>query len=267
MSFTGNILKMESQIGNPISYFFRLGEKRIPMNELIGKQLKLRFTGRIFCTLCGTPMKKSYGTGFCYNCTQTAPQADESVFHPELSKSQYGIYRDKEFAESHDLIEHVVYLALTNQVKVGVTRIHQVPTRWIDQGANAAIILAQTPNRHIAGIIESFLKNHFTDKTSWQAMLKNETSEGINLTDEKQRAIALLPAELKQYTSSDDKITELHYPTAKYPHKLNSLNFDKQACIEGTLTGIRGQYLYLDETNVINIRRHEGYEGVMSYEL
>ncbi|MFV0365794.1 MAG: DUF2797 domain-containing protein [Mangrovibacterium sp.] len=265
MIHEGNILKMESQIGEPINYFFRLGETLIPMNELIGKHIKLLFSGQINCTICGANMKKSYGTGFCYNCTQTAPQADESVFHPELSRSQYGIYRDKDYAQAHDLIDHVVYLAISSGLKVGVTRIHQVPTRWIDQGASAAIVLAQTPNRHIAGIIENFLKQYFSDKTHWQAMLKNEVNEGINLVEEKQKAITLLPAELQQYASNDNSITTLHYPVESYPNKLNSLSFDKQACIEGTLTGIKGQYLYFNTHEVINIRRHSGYYVQLSF--
>ncbi|MFV0291367.1 MAG: DUF2797 domain-containing protein [Mangrovibacterium sp.] len=266
MKYTGIIRKMESTLGDPINYSFRIGNNSIALNRLLQKEIKLQFTGKIFCTICGTSMKKSVGTGFCYNCSQTAPEADESVFHPELSKSQYGIYRDKTFAETHDLIEHMVYLALSNQVKVGVTRHHQIPTRWIDQGASSAIILAQTPNRHIAGIIEQFLKQHFADKTNWQSMLKNETAENINLLLEKQKAIELLPSELKQYSASNNEITTLRYPVENFPSKLNSLGFDKQSNIEGILTGIKGQYLYLNHNNVINIRRHEGYEVELSVE-
>lgn len=264
MKYEGNILKMDSHIGNPIGYSFRIGGQQIPLNELIGKHIKLEFTGKINCILCGANMKKSYGTGFCYNCSQTAPQADESVFHPELSKSQYGIYRDKDYAEAHDLIEHVVYLALSNQVKVGVTRFHQVPTRWIDQGASSAIVLARTPNRHIAGVIENFLKQYFTDKTGWQTMLKNEVAEGINLQHKKQKAIDLLPEELKQYVDASNEVTQLNYPVSQYPDKLTSLNFDKQNCIEGILTGIKGQYLYFNNNEVLNVRRHDGYYLVFS---
>lgn len=259
MKHEGQILKMISELGEPIQYSLPLGEEQIPLNEFIGKPISLAFSGKINCVLCGANIKKSYGTGFCYNCTKTAPQADPSVFQPELSKSQYGIYRDQEFAEKHDLIEHVVYLALSGNLKVGVTRINQIPTRWIDQGASSAIILAQTPNRHIAGIIECFLKQYFNDKTSWQAMLKNETKENIELLAEKHRAIKLLPGELQQYVSPNHDITKMHYPMTNYPKKINNLNFDKQAHIEGTLSGIKGQYLYLNHDTVLNIRRHEGY--------
>ncbi len=266
MEYEGSILKMESVAGSPINYRFIIGEQQIALNELIGKKIKMQFNGKINCILCGAPIKKSYGTGFCYNCTQSAPQADESVFHPELSKSQYGIYRDQAYAEAHDLIEHAVYLALSSQVKVGVTRMPQIPTRWIDQGANSAIVLAQTPNRHIAGIIENFLKQYFTDKTSWQSMLKNNLDEQLDLCNEKEKAAKLLPAELQQYISPNNSITHLHYPVTQYPDSLNALSFDKQNNIEGILTGIKGQYLYLNTNEVINIRRHSGYCISFSHE-
>jgi hypothetical protein len=41
---------------------------------------------------------------------------------------------------------------------VGVTRKTQVPTRWIDQGANQAISIVEVPNRYLAGITEVALK-------------------------------------------------------------------------------------------------------------
>src|SRR5680860_390816 len=159
----------------------------------------MNFTGKINCISCGKKTKTSFGQGFCYNCLQTAPEASESIMRPELSKAHLGIARDMEWAEKHDLIEHIVYLAVSSEVKVGVTRIHQIPTRWIDQGASSAIKLATTPNRHISGIIEVLLKKHFTDKTNWRTMLKNEIAQNINLLDEKNKVYQLLPAELKKY--------------------------------------------------------------------
>jgi hypothetical protein len=44
----------------------------------------------------------------------------------------------------------------------------------------------------------------------------------------------------------------------QYPKKVSSLNLDKTALIEGTLLGIKGQYLILD-TGVLNIRKFAGY--------
>ena len=193
MQLEGNILKMRTELASPVKYTLPIGENLLEMNGLIGKEISLKFDGRINCISCGKQTKTSFGQGFCYNCLQTAPEASESVMRPELSKAHFGIARDMEWAEKHDLINHIVYLAVSSEVKVGVTRIHQIPTRWIDQGATQAIKLAKTPNRHIAGIIEVFLKKHFTDKTNWRAMLKNEIIENIDLVTEKEKVIQLLP--------------------------------------------------------------------------
>jgi hypothetical protein len=52
---------------------------------------------------------------------------------------------------------------------------------------------------------------------------------------------------------------ELNYPVEQYPVKIKSLGFDKMSQIKGTLTGIKGQYLMLDNQFVLNIRKHTGY--------
>ncbi len=259
MYLEGNILKMRTELSEPVRYYLPLGENEVKMNELIGKNISLQFTGQINCISCGKQTKTSFGQGFCYNCMQTAPEASESIMRPELSKAHLGIARDMDWAEKHDLIDHIVYLAVSNDVKVGVTRIHQVPTRWIDQGASYAIKLAKTPNRHIAGIIEVFLKKHFTDKTNWRAMLKNELAENINLEKEKQKVLHLLPKELQKYAEPDNGITSIHYPVKNFPTTIKSVGFDKTPQINGVLMGIKGQYLIYENGTVLNIRKHNGY--------
>ncbi|MDD4109220.1 MAG: DUF2797 domain-containing protein, partial [Prolixibacteraceae bacterium] len=176
---------MRTELSSPVNYFLPVGNNEIAMNELIGKKIKMHFTGQINCISCGKVTKKSFNQGFCYSCLQTAPEASETIVNPELSKAHFGIARDIRWAEEHDLIDHFVYLAVSSELKVGVTRHHQIPYRWIDQGANYAIKIAKTPNRHIAGIIEIFLKRHFTDRTNWQAMLKNDVNTPIDLSEVK----------------------------------------------------------------------------------
>ncbi|WP_163716973.1 DUF2797 domain-containing protein [Mangrovibacterium lignilyticum] len=266
MEYQGNILKMRSELDEPIRYFFKIGNQEVDMNALIGKQIRMQFDGQINCISCGKRTKTSFSQGFCYNCLQTAPEASETVMRPELSKSQFGIARDMEWAEKHDLIDHIVYLAVSSELKVGVTRIHQVPTRWIDQGAAYAIRVAQTPNRHIAGVMEVFLKKYFTDKTNWRDMLKNNVAENFDLQAEKENLLQLLPAELRQYRCTNDEVVNLHYPVLEYPTKLKSVSFDKEAVIEGELKGIKGQYLLLDQGRVLNVRKHNGYFLRLSFD-
>jgi hypothetical protein len=259
MQTEGNIIKMRTELATPVKYFLPVGDHEIDLNSIIGHEISMHFTGQINCISCGKQTKTSFGQGFCYNCLQTAPEASESVVRPELSKAHLGIARDMEWAEKHDLIDHFVYLALSSEVKVGVTRYHQIPTRWIDQGASAAIKLACTPNRHIAGIIEVLLKKSYTDKTDWREMLKNEINTTSDLLAEKEKALKLLSSELRKYAEPDNTITSIEYPVNQYPQKINSLSFDKQPTITGKLSGIKGQYLIFADGSVLNVRKHNGY--------
>jgi len=259
MEYQGNILKMRTEHSVPVNYFLPVGEKEIRMNVLIDKEVKMHFTGQINCIACGKVTKTSFNQGFCYNCLQTAPEAGESVVRPELSKAEFGIARDMDWARQHDLIEHIVYFAVASELKVGVTRHHQIPTRWIDQGASYAIRLAKTPNRHIAGVIEIFLKRYFTDRTNWQAMLKSSGNSTINLPEEKKNALQLLPSELQKYYCNDDEVVTIEYPLKEPPEKVKSISFDKTPVIEGILQGIKGQYLVFNKNRALNIRKHNGY--------
>lgn len=250
---------MRSVFADPVQYFLQVGENELPMNALIGRNIQLAFSGQINCIACGKRTKTSFAQGFCYSCLQTAPEASETVMRPELSKAHFGIARDMEWASEHDLIDHYVYLAISGELKVGVTRHHQVPTRWIDQGASEAIILACTPNRHIAGVIEVFLKRHFSDKTNWRTMLQNTPGLPVNLQDEKLNAFRLLPAELQQYFHADNRIWQVSYPVLSYPGKILAVTFDKDPTIGGILNGIKGQYLIFADGRVLNLRKHNGY--------
>jgi len=152
-----------------------------------------------------------------------------------------------------------VYLAISSGDKVGVTRSSQIPTRWIDQGAWKAIKLAKTPNRYIAGLIEVALKEHISDKTHWQRMLKNLRSENVDLLERKKEMVAHLVPELQAFEDDDNNIIEINYPVNEYPTKVKSVGFDKFPEIAGRLWGIKGQYLMFDDARVINIRKHNGY--------
>ena len=52
--------------------------------------------------------------------------------------------------------------------------------------------------------------------------------------------------ELSQYILNDEVETLLCYPINEYPEKIKSINFDKVGQYEGKLTGIKGQYIYID---------------------
>jgi hypothetical protein len=259
MEITGNIRKMGSTYGEPVQYRLSLGEETIEMNQLIGHQIEMEYQGKIHCIRCGRETRKSFAQGYCYPCFTTAPETEECVLRPELCRAHEGIARDMEYATTHCLIEHVVYLSLTSGLKVGVTRNTQVPTRWIDQGATAATELARTPNRYLAGLIEVALKAHINDKTNWRKMLSNEVEEAVDLVTEKINLIPLIHEEQQRYVIREDRSIRISYPVRRFPEKVRSANFDKDPVVSGNLSGIKGQYLIFQDNTVINMRKFGGY--------
>lgn len=260
MQYIGVIDKMPTSYINPVQYTLPMGDLRVNCNDLVGQKIQLRWTGNIYCTICYRKTNKSFGEGLCYPCFMNAPENAECILRPELCQAHLGKGRSPEWEEQHHNRPHFVYLALTNTVKVGVTREDQIPTRWIDQGAHSAIILARTPYRQLAGFIEVVLKEHFTDKTNWQKMLKNEWDPTINLAAIKQLAGSYLPEHFKDYLMGDDEVVTISYPVLTYPAKISSTSFEKAPLIHKQLVGIRGQYFMFEEGLVLNIRKNSGYE-------
>lgn len=249
---------MRSSLADVVQYKLVSNEEEVLMNELIGKSISMKFSGQLQCISCGKEKKKLFAQGCCYDCFVSAPEASPCIINPELCEGHLGGGRDPEWEKKHHVQPHVVYLAVSSAVKVGVTRSTQVPTRWIDQGASYAIKLAEVPYRKLAGDIEVALKGTFTDKTNWRKMLKNEIGD-FDLEEEKWQLEEILPQDLAQYMTEDDEIIEINYPVQRFPEKVKSIGFDKQPHIEGTLLGIKGQYLIFDEDRVMNVRKHEGY--------
>lgn len=259
MEIIGNISKMRSSREEVVQYFLPLGNQLIDMNKLIGQDIQLEFMGKIHCMKCGRETRKSFAQGYCYPCFTSAPETEECVLRPELCRAHEGVARDMEYAEEHCLSEQVVYLAITSGLKVGVTRRSQVPTRWIDQGALAAIVFARTPNRYTAGLMEVAMKKHTADKTNWRKMLSGSDPGPIDLVDEKARLMEMIPEELSANLTEDNAVLEFTYPVEQYPEKIRSLNFDKDPLVSGILTGIKGQYLMFDQDRVINVRKFGSY--------
>jgi hypothetical protein len=245
-------------------YYIRTNDGDINLNNLVGIEMKITHTSRITCSACGKITRKSYGQGYCYPCFISVPETEDCVLRPELCMAHEGIARDMSFATRHCLINHIVYLALSGGLKVGVTRFHQVPTRWVDQGAVRTIKLIVTPNRYSAGIAEVSLKEMFADKTNWRKMLQG-IDEEIDLAEMKRKALKALSNMGIASDVADDLEYWIDYPVKQYPQSVSSINFDKSSTAKGKLMGIKGQYLIFESNEVLNIRTHTGYEVEMEY--
>ncbi len=259
MIASGNILKMKSQLGEVVEYSLPIGNDLLPMNQFLEKKLSLKFDGEINCIHSGKKIKKTYNQGYSYDSFIKLASCDICIVKPELCHFDKGTCREPEWGKANCFTPHVIYLSDTSSIKVGITRKSQVPTRWIDQGATRAIPLVEVDNRMISGQVEVELKSMFNDKTNWRNMLKGLRSE-VDLEEQKETVFEEF-AELFDdmgVEEIEDSVVEINYPVVEYPKKIISLGFDKTPLVEGTLIGIKGQYLILD-IGVINLRKHQGY--------
>jgi hypothetical protein len=183
---------------------------------------------------------------------------------PETCHYHLGTCREPKWGLSNCFTPHIVYLANSSGVKVGITRKTNTPSRWIDQGAISALPILEVKTRLESGLIEKSLKSFITDKTNWRAMLKNETEPADLVTARASLLgqISSLVDEIDAKTFPDDVIN-IDYPVLKYPTKVVSLSFDKIPVISGVLNGIKGQYLLL-ESGVLNVRKFSSYHLTLS---
>lgn len=272
ITITTNLRKMRTSLAEEAQYLLPVVDVLEPkglvyMNSLIGQQVLLKFEQAIHCVETGKKIKKAYGEGMSYDAWISSPWSVESIIRPELSRIHEGIaLRDKEWEEKHHNQPHYLYLSRTSDIKVGVTRTTNVPSRWIDQGAAEAIVVAQTPYRQLAGLMEVALKEVMADKTNWQAMLKNVFSNTTSLVDKKNEVLEVLGSEYEHFFFDDDTVTTIKYPVLSYPVKVSSLKLDKTDVFEGKLVGIKGQYLIFEGGVVFNVRSHAGYRVTIQAE-
>lgn len=254
-----------------VDYQMVLGEHRIAMKPLIGQKIQLKFAGEIHCIACDRNIKKSYSGGYCFPCSQKLAQCDLCIMKPETCHYDQGTCREPEWGEAFCMQDHIVYLANSSGIKVGITRINQIPTRWIDQGASQALPIFRVKSRYQSGLVEVIFKSHVSDRTDWRKMLKGENEKldllaiQTQLMNECNQQIIQLQQRfgVTAITPLDNEyVRNISYPVIRYPEKVKSFNLDKTPDISGVLNGIKGQYLIFD-TGVINLRKYTGYNITM----
>lgn len=257
MQYQGVLQKMQTELGSPIQYYLIFENDFLNVNQVLNKEITLQLI-KHQCLNCKRDLP-IFRQGFCKNCFFENPAAGDWIMRPELSTAHLGIEdRDLAYEQRVQLQPHIVYLANSSTIKVGVTRKTQVPTRWIDQGAHEAITLVEVPNRYLAGVTEVALKNYIGDKTNWRKMLTN-TVVDEDLVTIKNELRQHLPTEVQSFFDDTEKELQLEFPVLQYPEKVKSLNLDKTPTFTGVLKGIKGQYLIFEDQTVFNVRSNEGY--------
>lgn len=255
--FSGVLKKMNTAFGPSVGYYLNLKDDFVALHQFIDQSITLEMIG-YECLNCSRT-EPIFRQGFCKKCFFESPNAGYWIMRPELSTAHLDIEdRDLVYEKKVQLQPHIVYLALSSHLKVGVTRKTQVPTRWIDQGAHQALAVLEVPNRYLAGVGEVALKEIYSDKTNWRKMLQNE-AEPIDWVSERNKAIDHLPKELKPYVLHENtEPLAIEFPVNRYPEKVKSLNLIKEQNYTAVLKGIKGQYLIFEDDTVFNVRSNEG---------
>jgi len=253
---TGHLKKMRTSLEAPVRYELMFDTGQLAIDPESSPTVTLEYTG------------KSFSQGYCYPCFRSLPECDLCIMSPEKCHFAQGTCRDPAWGETWCMQTHYVYLANSSGVKVGITRENQIPTRWMDQGAIQAMAVVKVSTRQLSGFVESILREHVTDRTRWQAMLKGDV-DVLDLNAEWATLYAAVAPQIKalQDKHGADAVividapepVDITYPVLEHPTKVKSLNLDKTPVVDGKLQGIKGQYLILD-TGVINIRKFTGYE-------
>ena len=256
-----------------VEYKFILDRSEINLPFRLGEEIEIEATGNIHCVSCGVKTPKSYSQGHCFKCFKTKAACDMCIMKPETCHYHLGTCREDSFAHEVCFQPHIVYLANSSALKVGITRLGQMPTRWLDQGATQALPIMQVGSRRLSGQLEIMFGSQVADKTDWRKLLKGE-AEPLNLIEIRERLIEEFAPKIQSIRDEFSQNLEFNetiellenelprefvYPVDQYPEKIKSHNLDKTPIIRGKLHGIKGQYLILD-TGVINIRKYTGYE-------
>lgn len=262
---SGFLRELRHRVKDEVHYEISIDSASTSLYGELGRTVKISHSGEKACVHCGRRVKKLYQNGYCFPCVTSLAQCDLCIVKPHECHFQQGTCRDEQFAQEHCMIPHYVYLALSSHVKVGLTRKGRQLTRWVDQGAVAAILVAEVRTRKEAGELEVEIGTFMSDKTDWRKMLIGNVPTDINLLELKEEMVHRVSPQWEPYFLKDENtVYEFVYPReAGFVPKLTSLSLDKTPVVEGVLRGIKGQYLLFDH-GVFNVKKHAGFQVELS---
>lgn len=234
----------------------------LPLSELVGTEVRVTISEEQYCTQCGAKTESSP----CSNCIGEPPHTT-CVMHPATHCNYTGCpYPDyKERSCSHT---HIVYLAATNRIKVGISRESRARCRWAEQGASHAIPVARAPNRKAAGIIEKALGEEWPQRHrhQWYQPMDNAVER---LIDDVLATRDLIPEKLRPcylWENADRETVHdavINVPSIEAPTLDDRLTSNQYALSagetrEGRVLGIRGGLLATDAF-VVNLKGHSSH--------
>lgn len=259
----GILTKMQVKLdqNNLANYYLVLDNTpKIFLNDFIGKNICLEFSNLIKCIHCNRNTKISYNQGHCYVCATTLAKCDLCIVRPKTCHYHLGTCREPSWGKDNCFTKHIVYLANSSGIKVGIARATNIPDRWIDQGAIQALPIISVLSRYDAGLIEAIFAKEVPEQTNWRKML-NLNTDLIDLVAIRDQLLASFRNDLNNFKCEliNNNVIVINYPISTMVNKINLNNLNKSQIISGILLAIKGQYLIF-EHGVINIRSLSGYE-------
>ncbi len=124
----------------------------IDLAGLVGEEIHVDIQPGFRCQHCGGRAENSP----CQEC-QSKPPFQQCVFTPGTS-CEYQDCPFPSFKRRSCAHNFVVYLVAKDSVKAGITQADRSVSRWAEQGATHGMIVARTPNRRVAGVVEDALE-------------------------------------------------------------------------------------------------------------
>jgi hypothetical protein len=257
--------KLQTSYSDSQVYYTHPFEPSIVLNDWVGSKIAISCFESKQCLGCRKKVRKLQ-QGYCFICSKRLACCDLCIVRPSLCHYHLGTCRQPDWGLKHCFTDHVVYLSLTSHLKVGITRLNQLPTRWIDQGAIQASVIAIVPTRKLAGELELGLSRFCRDKTNWRDLLRgkvdSEESFKVKFEQLKQhiKDSPLVDECKTQVTIKEFSPYHFIYPVKTYLSTAKSINLEKTPFFEDYLIGIKGQYLFFETLGGLNMRKYLGYE-------
>lgn len=248
--------------GETAAYSLRFAdEQTLSLNDRIGTGIEFSFLGEVLCRHCGARSRRSFGGGYCYDCFTTLARCDLCVLSPDRCHYAAGTCREPEWGEAFCMQSHVVYLANTSGLKVGITRRGREIGRWLDQGAIQALEILEADTRRAAGLAEVLIGESLKDRTDWRKMLRADVPElDLVAARENLRGSGLPLPEGVRWSESAG-VNRFRYPLSENrpPERTWKLaGAGSTGKLAGNLRGMKGQYLLLGN-GAFNVRQHAGF--------
>ncbi len=250
-------------------YQLKLGGQTMALEDLIGCGVRFTHMPPDACVHCAKPVSKLYGGGHCYDCFSTLARCDLCVVSPDRCHYASGTCREPEWGEAFCMQPHSVYLAVSSGPKVGLTRRGRELRRWVDQGASAAMVIAHTPSRRAAGVVEAQCRRFVSDRTDWRKLVSG-TTQSVDLADLARilrreipelsalQASNVEPAELAASVwLTDTSPSILRYPVTAFSPAERLVVNAEHVELRDNLQGAVGQFL-LFSRGAFNVAEHRG---------